>query len=236
MKWFLTADVHGDVWELKHRIDNAKVPDGSNIIILGELSINYWLDKSDARKKKFLSKLPYTFFALNGNHEARPEEVEGYHEALYKEEDTVLHVFVQDKYPNIFFLKNGEHLLNGNRILVLGGAYSVDKDYRLATGKKWWASEQLTEEERKYFLATVSGHYDFVFTHTCPYLARPLEKGLSFVDQSKVDSTMEIFLENIRGQITYGQFYCGHWHIDETRDDEVGRIHFLFKDMKGIDV
>ena len=85
MKWFLTANVHGDVWELKHRIDNAKIPDGSNIVVLGELSVNYWLDKSDARKKKFLSELPYTFFALNGNHEARPEEVEGYHEALYKE-------------------------------------------------------------------------------------------------------------------------------------------------------
>lgn len=53
MKWFLTADVHGDVWELKHRIDNAKIPDGSNIVVLGELSVNYWLDKSDARKKKF---------------------------------------------------------------------------------------------------------------------------------------------------------------------------------------
>lgn len=232
MALFITGDWHGNVDDYLSRIKKAQVPKGSIILTLGDQGLNYWLNNSDNKRKKKVSDTSYTHLFIRGNHEARPEEVEGYQLSMVEYEDTNLLAYTQPEYPNLHFLTDGEHLILGNKVLVLGGAYSVDKNYRLATGNKWWESEQMTETEREHFLSiTKDKYYDYVFTHTCPYLARPLEKGLSFVDQSKVDSTMEIFLENIREQITYGEFYCGHWHIDETRNDEVGTIHFLFHDI-----
>lgn len=229
-KVFVIGDVHGDVWGLKQRLEAAKVPHNSLIVVLGELCVNYWLDSRDSDRKKFLSQLPYVFLALHGNHEARPWEVEGYKLELVKYDDNQAYAYTQAKYPNIHLLIDGHAIIKGKKILILGGAYSVDKDYRLAFGQKWWASEQMEESLRNHFLESTKGsHYELVLSHTCPYMARPLDKGLSFVDQSKVDSTMEVFLERIRQQITYDLWAVGHWHLDEVRRDEAGVIHFVYQ-------
>lgn len=229
---WITGDIHGDVRGLKLRLDSAKIEPGSGIILNGDVGLNYFGDSSDSERKKFLSKLPYTFFCVHGNHEMRPWEAGGYEFSLLKDENVQVATYVEKAFPNIRFLIDGIHIIDGKRVLVLSGAYSVDKNYRLVTGKKWWASEQMDESLRKHFLKTTVGeHYDLVISHTCPYLARPLDRGLSFVDQATVDSTMEVFLEHIRQQITYDKWFSSHWHIDEVRKDENGEIHFVFEKL-----
>lgn len=237
MKLYCTGDWHANVDDYLSRIEKAQVPKGSIILTLGDQGLNYWLNSSDSKRKQKVSETPYIHLFIRGNHEARPEEVEGYQLSMVKYEDTNLLAYTQPEYPNLHFLADGEHLILGNKVLVLGGAYSVDKHYRLASGNKWWESEQMTKEEREHFLKLTSGkHYDFVLTHTCPYLARPLDKGLSFVDQSKVDSTMEVFLERIRQQTTHDKWMAGHWHIDEIRTNDDGTVFFLFRSIIEVEI
>lgn len=229
MATYIIGDIHGDVQGLKMAIDAAKVPENSTIILLGDVALNYYGDGSDVKRKKFLAKLPYLFLCVHGNHEMRPWEAEGY-SSLREPKFPYGNMFWEEKRPTIIFLDDGIHHIEDKKVLVLGGAYSVDKFHRLARGSKWWESEQMSQSRRDAFLEQVKDqHFDVVLSHTCPYMARPLEKGLSFIDQATVDNTMEVFLERMRGQITYDKWYAGHWHIDEVRKDEGGEVHFLFK-------
>ena len=231
MALYITGDIHGDVVGLKQRLDQQKIPEGATIILNGDVGLNYWGNKTDAKNKAYLAALPYSFLCVHGNHEARPWEVEDY-EILEPKSKLGGRIYFQPKYPTINFLDDDVYTFDGKKILVLGGAYSVDKFHRIAQRNKWWDSEQMTLERQKFFLEKLQNEsFDVVISHTCPYMARPLEKGLSFIDNATVDSSMEVFLEHIRQQISYKQWYAGHWHIDEKRKDIGGEVHFLYYDV-----
>jgi 3-oxoacid CoA-transferase subunit A len=41
-------------------------------------------------------------------------------------------VFIESDYHNLIFAKNGEfYTIDNKKVLVIGGAYSIDKEYRL---------------------------------------------------------------------------------------------------------
>lgn len=61
-------------------------------------------------------------------------------------------------------------------MLVIGGAYSVDKYYRVSMGWNWFASEQPDEKIKsdvESALEQVHWKVDAVFSHTCPYNYMP---------------------------------------------------------------
>ena len=149
-------------------------------------------------------------------------------------------VFIEDNYPNLIFAKDGEiYNIDGKKILVIGGAYSVDKDIRLLYGYKWFKGEQLNEEEQKRIFQKVKGqHFDIVLTHTCPVKYEPKEVFLEGLDQSKIDKTMEIFLDKIEENIDYDKWYCGHYHTEKKIDKlefMFEKIKVFFKRLNGID-
>lgn len=47
---------------------------------------------------------------------------------------------------------------------------------------------------------------------------------LASVDQSRVDTSTEKWLDKIEESIDYKAWFCGHWHTDKRID----KIHFLF--------
>ena len=56
-------------------------------------------------------------------------------------------VWVQPEYPNLVFAIDGEiYDFFGHSCIVIGGAYSVDKYYRLARGYNWFEDEQPSDE------------------------------------------------------------------------------------------
>ena len=56
-------------------------------------------------------------------------------------------VWVEEAYPNILFAKDGEiYDIAGMKTIVIGGAYSVDKFYRLSKGYNWFEDEQPSDE------------------------------------------------------------------------------------------
>lgn len=161
------------------------------LILLGDVGINYYLNEEDKNCKEYLKKLKLKLFCVRGNHEERPENI-----STYKEVEMFGgKVFIEEEYPNLVFAKDGEtYNIDGKKILVIGGAYSVDKQYRLLHGYEWFKDEQLTEIEMDNILNKIKGmHFDIVLTHTCPYKYEPREVFIRGLEQTKVDKLEFMF-------------------------------------------
>ena len=79
----------------------------------------------------------------------------------------------------------------------------------------WFEEEQLNDAER----ATAANlcknkSYDFVLTHTCPISWEPRDLFLSMVDQSSVDKTTELWLDEIKSTFSWNVWLFGHYHAD----------------------
>lgn len=156
-------------------------------------------------------------------------------------------VFMENEFPNIRYFKDGGiYEINGHKTLVIGGAYSVDKWYRLnraglneqtndpaKTG--WFSSELLTEDEMLKIASTTFGEkFDFVFSHTCPLSWEPRDLFLSFIDQSTVDKSMEQWLDVIKDNIDWGIYCFGHYHVDRLERPHVEQFYMECKDIDTI--
>lgn len=227
---FITGDCHKQFDRFK-RIPKDYKPEETAIIILGDAGINWHLDVRDNSDKEFLTKLGYTYYCVKGNHEADPKALMNIMQVF--DRDLQNPVLIEPEYPNIRYLIDGmPYYVKDKKMVVLGGAYSVDKEYRLAEGWKWFSDEQLDAKEQAKIYEKIKGqHFDYVFSHTCPYSWRPTDKFLPYIDQSKVDSRTEHWLEDIKNSITFNHWYCGHYHIwrDLESVEPSGFIHFLYK-------
>lgn len=222
-RFWLTGDTHGDFNRIIEFVEKMKTSREDIITILGDAGLNFYLNNRDIKQKELLSILPITLFCIKGNHEKYPETLPGY---ITKEWNGGI-VFYEEKYPNILFAKDGEvYNINGNKCLVIGGAYSVDKYYRLSRGWTWFDDEQPSDEvkEKVEKLIGTDNKYDYILSHTCPYSARPVHLFLPQVDQSTVDNSTEIWLEDISNKIEFKNWYFGHYHSDWT----FGKYKMLF--------
>ena len=124
---YITGDTHRDFTRLNN-IDKNNM-----LIILGDAGINYYLNDEDKKLKEYLNSYNIKLFCIQGNHEERPENI-----STYKEVDMFGgKVFIESNYPNLIFAKNGElYTIDNKQVLVIGGAYSIDKNYRLIYGYK----------------------------------------------------------------------------------------------------
>ena len=86
---------------------------------------------------------------------------------------------MEDEYPNLLFAVDGEvYSLGGLQTVVIGGAYSVDKHYRLTWGFHWWPDEQPSPEIRAKVEQSLAEHgwqVDAVPSHTVPLKYEPVE-------------------------------------------------------------
>jgi 3-oxoacid CoA-transferase subunit A len=213
---YCTGDIHANVSWLLNRLDRVGVPNSPEqiIVLLGDVGVNYFRGDSDTRRKQALQQSGRTYFCIHGNHEIRPEMIPSYRTQLWNGGE----VYVEDAFPHILFAKDGEvYDLEGRTALVLGGAYSVDKLYRVAMNLGWWEDEQISPERRDEIMEQIKqlGPIDFVFSHTCPYEWQPTELFLSSIDQSAVDNTMERWLSDVEQRLIYKHWLFGHFHGDK---------------------
>jgi len=225
---YYTGDLHGVGHKLINFIEQHSITKDDVIVILGDAGFNYYgNDYGDKSLKKKINRLGITIFSIHGNHEQRPEMIPSYHLKYWNGGQ----VYIEDDYPNLLFAKDGELFnLDGNKSIVLGGAYSVDKFYRLLNGYHWFDNEQPSEEIKHYAatnLEKCKWEVDTVLSHTCPYKYIPTEAFLPSIDQTLVDNSTEKWLDDIENKLTYKYWLCGHWHIDKRID----KIHFLMEDF-----
>lgn len=227
----VTGDIHGRVMYVAENVRRFDLGSNDTIVLLGDVGMNFYGNKrGDVHRKRRLNNLGVTMLCIHGNHEMRPETIDTYHEVQWHGGT----VYVEDEFPNLLFAKDGEvYDIAGKKAIVIGGAYSVDKWYRLRNNLDWFPDEQPSYEikarvERK--LENLGWTVDMVFSHTCPTKYIPREAFMSQVDQSTVDSSTEEWLDTIEDQLTYSDWYCGHWHINKRID----RMHFLMENYEEI--
>lgn len=162
---YITGDTHRDFRRTAAFCDMVEPSTDDVLTILGDAGINYFGGEKDRALKQQLANLPITLFCVHGNHEQRPETL-GYAETAWNGGL----VYWEPEYPNLLFAKDGEvYILGGKRYIVIGGAYSVDKPWRLAEGWGWWPDEQPSVDIKKRVenrLSSEDWRVDVVLSHT----------------------------------------------------------------------
>lgn len=239
--WLVRGDAHGNfTWMANGCLDDY-APDETAIIILGDCGFDFYLNKTDLRKKQEVDARGYYIYWLRGNHEARPQDIEGY-EVIF-DENVHGEVYCDARFPHLrAFMDYGLYDINGYNCFIIGGAYSVDKHWRLERAglteetnnpKKtgWFSNEQLTMEEMqdcekmiKTFKAT-GKNVDFVMSHTCPLDWQPRDLFLGAIDQSKVDSSMESWMNELKDKFDWNVWLFGHYHADRIERPHVEQFY-----------
>lgn len=219
----LIGDIHGDPRPVLAYARNHAISPNDTVVLLGDVGANFYRSVRDDRVKDALASLPCTVLCIHGNHEMRPESIPSYETRVWRGGT----VYVERAWPNLLFAKDGEiYDLEGRHAIAIGGAYSVDKEYRLSLGYGWWPDEQPSESIKTYVASQLASHpVDIVLSHTCPIQYIPAEALLPRLDQSTVDRSTEEWLGRIEQTTCYAAWYCGHWHIDKAID----KMHFIYR-------
>lgn len=240
--YLATGDLHGHLdrfFNLHYKYN----PQETAIICLGDCGFNHWLNNKDYKMKQQAKELGFTFYCVRGNHEARPQSLSRM--TIKYDEEIAGMVYYEPEFPTIrYLLDGGEYNIDGHTTLVIGGAYSVDKWYRLLRGgyteennnpkaTGWWNDEQLTMEEMAEIAKRVQGrHFDLILTHTCPASIEPVDLFLPMIDQSRVDKSMEHFLETIKNRCDFDVWLAGHFHTDRI---EIPKFEFFYTHIEELD-
>ena len=248
-----TGDVHGGfaaitrISNIQRNIPEYK-PEETMIVILGDSGLNFWLNNTDKKYKKFLNSMNYHIYCVRGNHEQRPELIKNM--VLVNDENVNNVVYMEEAFPNIRYFVDGKiYNLLGYKCLVIGGAYSVDKWYRLARAgyskdeaetadpKKcgWFKDECLTAAEMATIMEEVKGKsVDFILSHTCPLSWEPTDLFLNGIDQSTVDKSMEVWLDELKDNVKWKYYLFGHYHADRIERPHVEQFYQKYEDINDI--
>lgn len=220
---FVTGDTHGNFDWLADWCVKNKTTKNDALIICGDAGFMYygadnWREK---HMKQMVQDCSITILCVRGNHEARPVNYTDIQFVVVEPDPLVPSgYYYEPDYPDIWYIADGSDFrINNKRCLFIGGAYSVDKEYRQMMGWHWFADEELTREEQLNIMDKLGGcgqhpRFDFVFTHTCPNEAIPTDLFLTFIDQSRVSRNMENFLTEITNIIYFDRWFFGHYHAD----------------------
>lgn len=132
----------------------------------------------------------------DGNHED--------HEDLKKYEE------ISEVYGNVFYCPRGSTLTlkDGRVVLFIGGAESIDKEYRIE-GRDWFREEIISTKDLDN--ALLADRVDIVLSHTCPsefsIITRSVQK---FNDPSM--KALSVILEKYKPS----QWIFGHFHLNKT--------------------
>ncbi|WP_406018936.1 metallophosphoesterase, partial [Succinivibrio sp.] len=117
--------------------------------------------------------------------------------------------------------------LEGYKFLSIGGAMSMDRDYRIEH-ESYWETEVITKTDIDVAfneLNRVGNKVDFVLTHTCP--SSVLKSEINSKDErvliykKKLEFALERdpsvnFLEEIKNKLNFSNWFFGHFHLDKS--------------------
>ena len=174
----------------------------------------------EKNKLDALARKPYTILFCDGNHEGfdyleqYPEEVR-YGAPVRRIRD------------NVFWLQRGYiYTIEGKTFFVMGGAYSIDKAFRLEyyniCWEKIWFHQELPnadEYHRAIEALSSAGHkVDYIITHTAPRSIIPRITG-GYPDPH--DSELTGFLDWVYHDCTFQLWFFGHFHTDVFVNDQM---------------
>lgn len=226
-KIFICGDIHGDITKIENfitRNNNIHFDKTDKMILLGDVGLNYYLNNEDKKNKQKLNDLSLTFYCVRGNHEERPSIIakNNPNNWIYCYDNEIKGmVYYEKNFPNIIYFddKPSIYQIGKYKTLIMGGAYSIDKFYRLQNNYMWFKNEQMSIEEMKIvsnLCKKINWKIDLVLSHTCPAIFEPTDLFLSIINQNTVDKSMELFFNKIEYKLNYKAWIWGHYH--EFRD------------------
>ncbi len=181
-KLLVAGDWHGDTNHAYHVLVTASKRDCSAVMQVGDFG--YWEHSQDGEKflknvsrQSVMQGVPVYF--IDGNHENHTMLREKYGPTNEQHETTPEGFWVIR--DNVFYIPRGiVWEWSGRRFMGLGGAYSVDRDWRIMQELKkrkpltlWWPEEELTDDEVAAAVKAGEGGIDVIFTHDKPRGSTP---------------------------------------------------------------
>lgn len=218
---YVTGDTHLniDIEKLNTRkfVEGKTLTKDDILIICGDVGLTW--DRSNEVKywKDWLNKKHWTTICCDGNHE-NFDELYTYPLVPWNGG------YVRKISDSVFYLNRGDVFnINGKKIFVMGGATSIDKDYRIE-GRSWWAEEMPNYKEQEYALNNLDKNnweVDYVITHCAP------TNVLYQINPSFQADNLTNFLYEIYKKLDYKEWYFGHYHIDKDFD----KHHCLYQNV-----
>ena len=228
--WLISGDTHGSLTRFFTLKDYE--PKTAAMIILGDVAFNYTAGPQDNHLKEKANSYNNYIYCVRGNHEMRPSDVPTMEKVW--DENVANMVYYEQAYPYIrYFIDGYLYQLGEYRALVIGGAYSVDKYYRLMMKRKWFPNEQLTAYEMNtIYKVYANDEVDFILSHTCPLSWQPTDLFLDGLDQSTVDNSMETWMDTFKDALNWNIWLFGHYHRDRLVRPHV---EMLSTDIQSLD-
>lgn len=215
---YLSGDTHGsldiqkvmDFFEVERRIRLLNKAD--YLIILGDVGVCWEEGTHDEWVKENLQKLPVTVLWLDGNHEnfdilSEYPEVNWHGGKVHQIAPDILHL-----------MRGYVYEIDGRKIWIFGGGYSIDKRYR-REGISWWPQEMPDEKEYQRGMETLKQEnfqVDYILTHTAPrdvaeYICKNIIPG---------EEDLQYYLQEVSEKTDFKKWYFGHWHMDVKVGDK----------------
>jgi len=208
MAIFCLGDVHGEFGMLNEFI-NKKHPE--TILQCGD-NAYYW----GKDNKGIIKPQDTKIYFVPGNH----ENWDMFEEAVGRRGTVPIEVE-----KNIFMCPIGSTIeINGQTILFVGGADSIDKMRRLPK-LSWWEQEVLNYDDFEYISTNVK-KADIVISHTAPtHFVVGENNGWSRLGDGKDTDPSRPVLNLVLTQYRPKTWYFGHWHefkegyFDQTKTE-----------------
>lgn len=215
---YITGDKHGAL----QLADFSQVnwPEGQSLtkkdflIIAGDFGGVFHGEEKDKALLDYYESCPWTTLFVDGNH----ENFDLLSEFPVTEWNSGKVQFIR---PSIIHLMRGQvYTIDGKTIFTMGGATSIDKNYR-TEGESWWREELPSGEE--YFeadknLAAHNNKVDFIVTHCCS--ARQYYRFAAIHFHSFVRDSLTDYLDELEKRISFKHWYYGHHHEDLNVDEQ----------------
>ena len=154
-KILLVGDTHGEIELINEAIIIGKEKNCKKILQLGDFGFFPNLYPN------FINSLfsPIPFFFIDGNHDD--------HSVLPHNEKSPIPLYkLGYEVDNFFYIPRGYSEKWGeSKILFIGGAKSIDKQYR-TLGLDWWVNEEISYMD--FNAASSYIEIDIIISHTCP--------------------------------------------------------------------
>ena len=187
--------------------------------------------RTDAYNYRVFAQRPFPVLSVIGNHEPMlgmtlPEADIGIGETVY----------LVNKKPLVAYLKRGRvYRIDGFKFLVMGGALSIDQEYRIPE-RSWWEEEYWSsgEEADLFTLLADDSDFDYVLAHTGPDSVNRQLFGRFFLGSAKFTDEVARLNDVVDLRINCKGWFCGHWHQDRIyNDDEKNRCYqYLYRDVE----
>lgn len=201
----IVGDIHGEFRELVWNITQKGLKDTA-FIVAGDFGLGFYkrgyYDTVYLKIKGKLSKNGNCILGVRGNHD-NPEYFDPESEELFID------------YPEFKALPDYTRLYWGDReILVIGGATSVDKAWRIkeeskSGNKLWWENERPLKD-----LSRINLKEDIIISHECPLCLGPVLVRDNMMDLDTYHDILEDrkYFDKVIKESRPNNYYFGHYH------------------------